>query len=101
MPITDEQFDAQGKRLDTLGRTTRETSKSQKDLLKLFGDLERRLEALERGAAHRTLDLLHASPSLQKAAGVVLVVLALAGAVMAAPDVIPLIPLIGGVSVAK
>ena len=112
MAITDEQAEKLAAKAESLARAAREQNKNQKDLLLLLDkyrgeteamvarlvELDRRLQALERGAAHRFIDLLHASVSLQKATGIVLIIAAIVGAVLSAPQVIPLIPMVGGLS---
>ena len=96
MPVSDEKAEDLAKAARQAAANARAAIKEMDKIGDRVSAIEARLTAAERSVVIRTLDILHSSPTLQRGAAVVGVILALVVAALLAPAVIDIIPAIGG-----
>ena len=96
MPVSDEKAEDLAKAARQAAANARAAIKEMDKIGDRVSAIEARLTAAERSVVIRTLDILHSSPTLQRGAAAVGVILALVVAALLAPAVIDIIPSIGG-----
>ena len=97
MPVSDEKAEDLAKAARQAAANARAAIKEMDKIGDRVSAIEARLTAAERSVVIRTLDILHSSPTLQRGAAAVGVILALVVAALLAPAVIDIIPAsIGG-----
>ena len=96
MPLSDEKAEELAKAARAAATNARAAIKEVDKIGDRVSAIEARLTAVERSVVIRTLDILHSSPTLQRGAAAVGVILALVVAALLAPAVIDIIPAIGG-----
>ena len=97
MPVSDDKAEELAKAARSAATNARAAVKEVDKIGDRVTAIEARLTAVERSIVIRALDLVHSSPTLQRGAAAVSVILALVAAALLAPAVLDLIPAsIGG-----
>ena len=96
MPLSDEKAEDLAKAARQAAANARAAVREVDKIGDRVSAIEARLTAVERSVVIRTLDVPHSSPTLQRGAAAVGVILALVVAALLAPAVIDIIPAIGG-----